>query len=487
MTFKRIFPALAGVLLLSGCLMGPNYKRPDMDMPDAPTTDNFSIFTKAKWWEVFNDPVLNQLEADALEYNKDLQAAMARVDQARANVGIATADQLPSLSAVAESGRAGNNLGSGETQSTANAALSFELDLWGKYRRASEAARATLLSTEAARDTVRLSLTADVARNYFALRSLDEQVQIARRTLEARQESYRIYESRYKNGYSTEVDLKRVEANMASVKAQEQELTLKLTQTESALAVLVGRSPREIVQSSIARGKSLEELTLIPDVPEGIPSDLLARRPDVRQAEGQLIAANANIGVARASYFPSIPLTASAGYASSALDNLFRGSSGVWALGGQIAAPIFAGGKIRSQNKLAQAQYREMLASYEKAVQTAFKETLDALAANRISRDIYDSYLQQTKAMQRSYDLTKKQEDAGLIGVTDLLIVEENLLSAEMSLATARQNELSAIVTLAQALGGGWNQQDGFGPYEEQVKEEQAAYQAQQAQEPPVQ
>lgn len=487
MTFKRIFPALAGVLLLSGCLMGPNYKRPDMDMPNVVANDDFSIFTKTKWWEVFNDPVLNQLETDALEYNKDLQAAMARVDQARASVGIATADQLPSLSAVGESGRAGNNLGSGETQSTANAALSFELDLWGKYRRASEAARATLLSTEAARDTVRLSLTADVARNYFALRSLDEQVKIARRTLQARQESYRIYESRYKNGYSTEVDLKRVEANMASVKAQEQELSLKVAQTESALAVLVGRSPREIVQSSIARGKSLEDITLVPDVPEGIPSDLLARRPDVRQAEGRLIAANANIGVARASYFPSIPLTASAGYASMALDNLFRGSSGVWALGGQVVAPIFQGGRIRSQNRLAEAQYREMLASYEKAVQTAFKETLDALAANRINREIYDSYLQQTAAMQRSYDLTKKQEDAGLIGVTDLLIVEENLLSAEMSLATARQNELSAIVTLAQALGGGWNQQDGFGPYEDQVKAEQAAYQAQQVQEIPVQ
>lgn len=487
MTFKRIFPALAGVLLLSGCLMGPNYKRPDMDMPNVVANDDFSIFTKAKWWEVFNDPVLNQLETDALEYNKDLQAAMARVDQARASVGIATADQLPSLSAVGESGRAGNNLDSGETQSTANAALSFELDLWGKYRRASEAARATLLSTEAARDTVRLSLTADVARNYFALRSLDEQVKIARRTLQARQESYRIYESRYKNGYSTEVDLKRVEANMASVKAQEQELSLKVAQTESALAVLVGRSPREIVQSSIARGKSLEDITLVPDVPEGIPSDLLARRPDVRQAEGRLIAANANIGVARASYFPSIPLTASAGYASMALDNLFRGSSGVWALGGQVVAPIFQGGRIRSQNRLAEAQYREMLASYEKAVQTAFKETLDALAANRINREIYDSYLQQTAAMQRSYDLTKKQEDAGLIGVTDLLIVEENLLSAEMSLATARQNELSAIVTLAQALGGGWNQQDGFGPYDDQVKAEQAAYQAQQVQETPVQ
>lgn len=478
MSHKRVWAALAAAVLLAGCLMGPNYKQPELDLPEGQAADNFSIFTNAKWWEVFQDPVLNQLEADALAYNKDLQAAVARVDQARAAVGIATADQLPSLSAAAESGRAGNNLGSGETQSTANVSVSFELDLWGKYRRLSEAARAKLLASEASRDTVRLTLTADVAKNYFALRMLDAQLLIARRTLDARKENVRIYTSRYKNGYSTEVDLKRMEANMASVQAQEQQLRLKITQTETALSVLVGKSPREIIENNTPRGKTLSEITLVPDVPEGIPSDLLARRPDVRTAEGNLIAANANIGAARASYFPSIPLTASAGYASGALDNLFTGSSGVWAIGGQILAPIFEGGKIRAQNKQAEAAYREMLATYEKTVQGAFKEALDAIAANRINREIFDSYKQQTAAMQRSYDLTKKQEDAGLIGVTDLLDVEENLLSAEMNLASARNDELTAIVNLSKALGGGWNVQEGFGPYENLVKTQQAELKA---------
>lgn len=471
---KIRFTALAACLtLLAGCMMGPNYKQPELDVPSGEAADNFSIFTNAKWWEVFGDPVLNQLESDALAYNKDLQAAAARVDQARAAVGIAQADQMPSLSAAAQSGRAGNDSGSGQTQSTAGLSVSFELDLWGKYRRLSEAARARLLSSEAARDTVRLTLTADVANNYFALRMLDEQLLIAQRTLKARQENVRIYESRYKNGYSTEVDLKRVEANMASVQAQERQLQLKITQTETALAVLVGRSPREIVENNITRGKSIEELTLIPDVPENLPSDLLARRPDIRSAEGQLIAANANIGAARASYFPSIPLTASAGFASGALNNLFTGPAGVWALGGQVLAPVFEGGKIRAQNKKADAEYNEMLATYEKTVQGAFKEAYDALAANRLNREIYESYKQQTAAMQRSYDLTKKQEDAGLIGVTDLLDVEENLLSAEMNLASARNDELSAIVNLSKALGGGWNTQDGFGPYENLVKAQQ--------------
>lgn len=470
----RMCGLLGAVLLLAGCLMGPNYKQPELDLPTGQAADNFSIFTNAQWWTVFDDEVLNQLETEALAYNKDLQAAVARVDEARAAVGIATADQLPSLSAAAQSGRAGSKAGSGESQSTANVSVSFELDLWGKYRRLSEAARAQLLASEAARDTVRLTLTADVAKNYFALRMLDAQLEIAQRTLKARQENVRIYNSRYKNGYSTEVDLKRVEANMASVQAQEQQLRLKISQTETALSVLVGKSPRQIAEGATPRGKKLAEITLIPNVPEGLPSDLLARRPDVRSAEGSLIAANANIGAARAAYFPSIPLTASAGYASGALNNLFTGSSGVWAIGGQLLAPIFEGGKIRAQNKQAEAQYREMLATYEKTVQGAFKEALDALSANRINREIFESYNQQTVAMQRSYDLTKKQEDAGLIGVTDLLSVEENLLSAEMNLASARNDELAAVVNLSKALGGGWNVQDGFGPYENLVKKQQA-------------
>ena len=462
MKFKSAVMLLAGALFAGGCMLGPNYTKPESQLPAA-SQEDFSIFTSAKWWEVFNDPVLNKMEEEALAYNKDLQVAIARVDEARANVGIATADQLPSLNAVGETGRAGNAQGSGQTQSTANAVVSFELDLWGKYRRLSEAARAQLLSSEANRDTVRLALTADVARNYFSLLALDEQFAIASRTLEARKENVRIYESRYKNGYCTEVDLKRVQASMSSVEAQQRELKLKIAQMETALSVLLGRSPRAIAEEGVERGKDLSSITLVPEVPEGLPSDLLTRRPDVRQAEGQLIAANANIGAARAAYFPSIPLTASAGYASSALSDLFAGgSSGVWNLTGQVLAPIFEGGKIRAQNKAAEAQYRQMLATYEKTVQGAFKEALDALAANRINREVFDSYQQQTQAMQRSYDLTKKQEAAGLIGVTDLLDVESNLLSAEMSLSTARLNELNAVVTLCQALGGGWTETEGF-------------------------
>lgn len=456
MNSVKIGVLCVGLSLLSGCMLGPAYKRPDLELPTGASADQFGVFTTASWWSVFEDPVLDALEQEALTYNQDLQAAIARVDQARADVGIAGADQLPSLSAGMQSGREGDQHGSAQSPSAARVSVSFELDLWGKYRRLNQAAKARFLATQAARDTVRLTLTADVANSYFALRALDEQKEILQRTLAAREENVRIYQARYKAGYCTEVDLRRVQANKDSVQAQLQQLLLQQEQTETALAVLLGKSPREIIARNLPRGKTLNELHLVPDVPADLPSDLLQRRPDVRSAEEQLIAANANIGAARAAYFPSISLTAAAGFASSALSELFTGGAGVWNVAGDALAPIFEGGKIRAQNQKAQAQYREQLAVYTKTVQTAFKEAYDALTANRINRDIYDSYNDQTRAMQRSYELTKKQEDAGLIGVTDLLSVEENLLSSEMNLSAARQNELSAVVNLCKALGGGW-------------------------------
>lgn len=456
MKIKKISAVLLVLTGLCGCMLGPSYKRPNLDLPEGKPGDSFGIFTTAKWWSVFEDPVLDALEERALTYNQDLQAAIARVDEARADVGLAGADQMPSLSAGVQSGREGNKQGSKESTSTAGVSVSFELDLWGKYRRLKQSARARLLASEASRDTVLLTLTADVANSYFTLRMQDEQLDILQRTLSAREETVRIYQARYNAGYCTEVDLRRVQADKDSVQAQMQQLSLQREQTETALAVLLGDSPREIIARNIPRGKTLEALHLVPDVPADLPSDLLERRPDVRAAEEQLIAANADIGAARASYFPSISLTGTAGFASSALSSLFTGGSGVWDIAGEALAPIFEGGKIRAQNKKAEAQYREQLAVYTKTVQTAFKEAYDALSANRINRDIYDSYNAQTAAMKRSYELTKKQEDAGLIGVTDLLDVEENLLSAEMNLSSARASELSAVVNLCKALGGGW-------------------------------
>jgi len=445
-------------VLTAGCTLGPNYKKPTADLPAGADAKEVAVFTQQNWWTLFGDPVLNGMEEQALAYNWDLQAAIARVDQARAGVTIAGADQLPSVGAGISSGREGSALGSGESTSQAGLNVSFELDLWGKYRRAKESARAQLLATEAARDTVKLTLTADVAKQYFNMLMLDEQIRIAEETVTARQENVRIYQSRYDAGYATEVDLRRVKANLASVEAQRDQLKLNLSKTETALSVLLGKSPRAITEEKIVRGKTLNEVNLVPDVPSDLPSDLLERRPDVMTAEQNLIAANANIGVARTAYFPSISLTAAAGYASSALSSLFTGGSGVWSAGASAATPIFNAGKIKAENEKAEAQYREVLANYQKTLQNAFKESLDALNANQRYREIYDSYLAQTRDMQRSYDLTKQQEKEGLIGVTDLLSVEETLLSSEMNLASARNNELDAVVDVVKALGGGWTE-----------------------------
>lgn len=458
MKLLNVFTACA--VLTAGCMMGPNYKRPETDLPTGEAAENYAVFTQQNWWTMFGDDVLNKMEDTALKYNWDLKAAVARVDQARAEVTIVGANQLPSVSAGGSTGREGDAQGSGESVSRAGLNVSFELDLWGKYRRMKESARAKLLATEAARDTVRLTLTADVAKQYFTMLMLDNQLEIAKRTLEARKENVRIYQNRYDAGYATEVDLRRVQANMSSVKAEEENLRLQLAKTETALAVLLGQSPRAMVEERPARGKKLDEVILVPDVPANLPSDLLERRPDVMTAEQNLIAANADIGVARASYFPDISLTAAAGYASTALTSLVSGGSGVWNMAGAVSAPIFEGGKIKAQNKQAEAKYQEVLADYQKTVQLAFKEALDAINSNQIYRQMYDSYLAQTNDMRRSYELTKKQEDAGLIGVTDLLSVEETLLSAEMNLSAARNNELDAVVDLAKALGGGWTSQD---------------------------
>ena len=457
---KLIHLVTACAVFSAGCMLGPNYKRPDNELPQGADASNYSVFTQQNWWTMFGDAVLNEMEDTALKYNWDLKAAVARVDQARAAVAMAGANQLPSVSAGASTGREGNAQGSKESLSRAGLNASFELDLWGKYRRMKESARAKLLATEAARDTVKLALTSEVAKQYFTMLMLDDQIEIAQRTLAARQENVRIYQSRYEAGYATEVDLRRMQANMSSVKAEEENLRLQLSKTETALAVLLGKSPRAMAEERTARGKKLNEVTLVPDVPADLPSDLLERRPDVMSAEENLIAANADIGVARTAYFPSISLTAAAGYASTALTSLVSGGAGVWSLAGAVSAPIFEGGKIKAENKQAEARYQEVLANYQKTVQLAFKEALDALNSNQMYRQIYDSYLAQTSDMRRSYELTKKQEDAGLIGVTDLLSVEETLLSAEMNLSTARKNELDAVVDLAKALGGGWTNQD---------------------------
>jgi multidrug efflux system outer membrane protein len=336
------------------------------------------------------------------------------------------------------------------------ATASYELDFFGKYRRANEAARAILLSTRAAKETVLLMVTADVAKAYFLLRSLDAKLVIAKRTLKTRQESHQVYKSRFLNGYCTELDYLRIESDMLSVNTTVINLEYELARAETYLSVLIGSSPREMINRATAKDKAIEKLKIPSHVPTGIPSDILARRPDILQAEAYLIAANAKIGEARAAHFPSISLTGILGFESRSLSSLFDTGSNMWSFGGGINLPVFSGGKISSMEDVAKANYRKMLIAYEKSIQTAFKETLDALVSNRKNREIVISRTRQVDALKRSYRIALKQKESGLIGLLDLLDVERGLLSAEMDLVGALQNQLNATVDLCKALGGGW-------------------------------
>ncbi len=445
---KKIILCLAVFAFLGGCTMGKDYVKPETELPEGSGAD-FSAYSSGTWWESFNDSALNGLVEKALKYNQDLKLAIARVDEARAVAGIADSSRMPSVGLSAD----GADLSNQESYS-AGLGISYELDLWGKYKRLSESKRAQLLASQANKDAVVIALTADVAKAYFALRSNDSQLAIAQRTLEARKETVEIYQKRLKEGLISNLDLQRVTAEMYSVETNVQGLKKAIGENETALAVLIGANPREIVDGKIERGKELENITVIPEVPEGVPSNLLERRPDIMQAEEQLISANAEIGAARAAYFPSITLTAGAGYASSALSSLF--SNGIWNFAGSLAQPIFQGGKLKEQEKQAQAQYDQMLATYNKTIQSAFKETLDALNANKINRETVISTGNQKDSLQKAYTIALKQKDAGLIGLLDVLDAERNLLSAELSYAKAMQNQLDAVVDVCKALGGGW-------------------------------
>ncbi|MDR1333669.1 MAG: efflux transporter outer membrane subunit [Holosporaceae bacterium] len=464
--------SIFSLVFLAACAVGPDYRRPAIDMPVSPNTketkEAIADFVAHKWWNVFNDSTLNKLEEQALKHNCDLKQAIANVEMARAAAGVAFADLMPTAgisgkgdkSFSSTKGRAyvpGSGISRSSTDFLGTAGVSYEIDFFGKYRRANEAARANLLSSKAAKEAVLLSVTTEIAKAYFQLRALDAKLAIAQRTLQTRQRTCNVYKSRFKNGYCTELDCLRVEAEKASINTVLLDLESAVAKVETAISVLIGASPREMIVRKTASDQAIERLRIPSSVPQGIPSDLLERRPDVLQAEGQLIAANARIGEAKAAYFPSISLTGAFGFESKSLSNLFSGGADMWNFNGGFSLPIFTAGKISNLNDAAKANYLKMLAGYEKSIQIAFKETLDALVANRKNREIVVSRTRQVNALKKGYHIAKKQKEAGLIGLLDLLDVERGLLAAEMELVGALQNQLNAVVDLCKALGGGWS------------------------------
>jgi multidrug efflux system outer membrane protein len=451
------------VIPLGACMVGPDYKKPKVDVPQAyrgstkAETEAVSLGNE-KWWEVFKDPVLQKLIHTALEQNYDVQIAAARVLQAEALLGITRADQFPTISAGANVtserfSQSGPISAFNTTREEVGLSGSWTLDFWGQYRRATEAARADLLASEWARKEVISTLVSDVAAAYFQLRELDLELEISRRTLSSRQESLKLTSLLESRGFNSMLDVRQSEQLVYTASTQVSELEKQVAQQENFLSTLLGKNPGDI-----PRGLTLTEEPHAPAVPAGLPSSLLERRPDIRQAEADLIAANARIGVAKAAYFPQISLTGSAGFQSEALSDLFTGPAGVWSVVGALTQPIFEAGRIRSGVKLAEAQKQEMLLTYKRTIQNAFRDVSDALIAYRKNREFRIEQEKLKNAAQDSARLSNLRFKSGETDYLEVLTNETNYFSAELGLAQAQFNELLALVELYRALGGGWEE-----------------------------
>lgn len=455
---KARFVTIAIAMLLASCVVGPDYERPEIETPEEfrQRISSGAAISNTPWWQLFKDAQLERLIIIALEESKDLAIAVARVEETRARLGFVRADQYPRIDGEAGISR-GNSIeqfipGAGVQDAyTLSAQFSFEVDLFGRYRRSTEAAQAELLASEDARNTVLISLIADVATTYFLLRDLDERHGIAARTLEARRGSTRIIRERFNKGIRPKLDVNQAEIEEAEAAVELAALERQVIQTENLLNVLLGRNP-----GPITRGESNEEQIVPPDVPAGLPSELLERRPDIRAAEQSLAAQTARIGVAEALRFPSLSLTASAGLASTELSSLTDSNSTIWNIGANFFAPLFNAGQNKQRVEIEIARTEQLLNQYELTVLQAFREVEDALAAVRTLRDENAAREMQIRAARSAAFLSRARYDGGVTSYLEVLESERSLFRTELSLSAVRRAQLVAIVDLYKALGGGW-------------------------------
>jgi outer membrane protein, multidrug efflux system len=457
-----------GAALLTACTVGPNYRRPALDPPatfrgtPAAVAPVPGSLADLKWFEVFKDEQLQGMIRTAFERNYDLRDAVARVEAARANLGITRADQFPTIDAsagvnsqrIAAGGAFPLPQGFDQTRTVGSVALnllSFELDVWGRLRRATEAARADLLASEENRKAVVTTLVSDVAGSYFDLLALDMELAIAKRTLATRQESLNLIRIREESGLATVVEVRQGEQLVYGAAQAIPTAERLIEQTENQISLLLGGSP-----DTLPRGRSLTEQEQPPSVPPGLPSSLLERRPDIRAAEQNLIAANAIIGVAKAAYFPRISLTGFLGFQSDSLANLFSGPARVWQFAPQVTQPIFNAGRLKSNVRLAEAQQQIALIDYERTIQTAFREVSDALIANQKVREVRAQQEQLVATLQDRSRLSYMRYRGGVDTLLNALDADRDLFEAELVLARTQRDELIALVQLYRALGGGW-------------------------------
>lgn len=453
-----------GLLLLTGCTVGPKYKRPAINAPaiyrDANPSQSSAIsLGNEKWWQAFQDPVLQQLVRTALQQNYDVQIAATRVLQAQAQLGITRANQFPMAGVGAQSFSERNpQIASAVPGYEANAgqvdlSVIWNLDFWGKYRRETEAARASLLASEWGHRAVLTSVVSSVATAYFQLRELDAALQISKSTLASRQSSLKLTNVLAKNGSASMLDVRESEQLVYTAAETIPDLERQIAQQENSLSILLGENP-----GNVPRGLQLTEQPNPAVVPAGLPSELLERRPDIREAEENLVAANAEIGVAKAAYFPSISLTDTAGFESDALSRLFSGSAGLWNAAGSLTQPVFEAGGLRAGMRLARAQEEQMLLTYKQTIVGAFQQVSDSLVAYQKDREFRKQQELLTSAAQDTERLSNTLYQHGGASYLQVLTSETNYFAAELNLAQAQLNERLALVQLYNALGGGWQQ-----------------------------
>ncbi len=448
-------------LTLSGCLLGPNYSRPPVDVPATYRfPDNYaSDVANTEWWKQFNDPVLDDLITTALANNNDVKIAAARVDQFLGQFVTTRAALLPHVDAGFDAARqrisTSSPLFSNVTSPVFNSyqlalSASWEIDLFGHNRRLTEAARASLLSTEEAKRGTILTLVSSVASSYINLRSLDRQLEIANATTTSRAESVHVFELRFQGGEVSQMELAQSQSEYEDSRARIPQIEAQIAQQEDALSVLLGRNPGDIL-----RGRALGELAA-PAVPAGLPSDLLERRPDLRQAEQDLVSANAQIGAAKALYFPQISITGLLGTQSGQFSKLFTGPARVWSFAGSVTQPIFEGGAIAGQVKQAEAVQQQALYSYRKAIQVAFQEVDDALISSQKLREQFDVQGRQVEALATYAHLARLRYEGGYTSYIEVLDAERSLFNAQLNQTQTQAGVLVSYVNLYKAMGGGW-------------------------------
>ncbi|HMD40749.1 MAG TPA: efflux transporter outer membrane subunit [Candidatus Acidoferrum sp.] len=462
---QSLLAALLTAGLLAGCMVGPNYHRPAVQPPTAfrDLSDNpqaqaqVASYADLPWWQVFQDPQLQELMRVALKQNYDLLIATERINASRAQLAITKSNLFPQVSGNGNfTGGKEYNFQTKYNFLTTTADAAFQLDFFGKLRRADEAARAQLLGTEDAKQTVILTLVSDVASDYFTLLQLDLELQITKDTVSTQQDSVKLTNLRLDHGVATKLDVLQAQQVLDTANAQIPDLERQIAQEENAINILLGNYPQ-----GVTRGRPLVEQNLPPEVPPGLPSSLIERRPDIREAEQDLIASNAEIGVAKAQFFPQISLTGSGGGAfgrSSAFTGLMSSQLGIWSYGAQVSQPIFTGGALRGNLKLAKSQFEQALLAYRQTIQKAFGDASDALIGYQKFHQVRLRQEDSVADLRESVRLSNLRYTGGTTTYLEVLDGQRSLFTAELTLAQARGDEYQSLVQLYRALGGGWQQ-----------------------------